>query len=61
MTIITNGINNKKSDLIKYSIASLSKNMRMKRIAKAFFNKLLDTQSGMVMRSMQAWKSLPSK
>jgi hypothetical protein len=33
----------------------------MKRIAKAFFNKLFDTQSGMVMRSIQAWKSVPSK
>lgn len=41
INIMTNGISNKKSDLIKYAIASLSKNMRMKRIAKSFFNKLM--------------------
>lgn len=61
VSIISNGINNKKSDLIKYSIASLSKNMRMKRIAKSFFNKLMDTQSGMVIRAIQTWHGLPSK
>lgn len=61
VSIITNGIGNKKSDLVKYAIASLSKNMRMKRIAKSFFNKLMDTQSGMVIRAIQAWHGLPSK
>lgn len=61
VSIITNGISNKKSDLIKYAIASLSKNMRMKRIAKSFFNKLMDTQSGMVIRAIQNWHGLPSK
>jgi hypothetical protein len=61
VTIITNGISNKKSDLIKLSIASLTKNMRMKRIAKAFFTKLLDTQFGKVMKAVQAWHSIPSK
>lgn len=33
----------------------------MKQIAKAFFNKLMDTQAGMVIKSIHQWKSLPSK
>lgn len=59
--ILNRSINGKKSDLIKISIKNLHKNMRIKQISKAFFNKLLDTQSGMVMRAIQVWNSLPDK
>ena len=61
VAVLTNGISNKKEDLVKRSILSLHKNLRMKQIAKAFFNKLMDTQAGMIIKGVQAWRGLPPK
>ena len=46
---------------MKRSVLSLHKNLRMKQIARAFFNKLMDTQAGMVIKAAQAWRNLPPK
>lgn len=61
LNILNRKLSSQKSHLIQYCLKSLHKNMRMKQISKSFFNKLLETQSGMVMRVIQVWQSLPNK
>ena len=61
VSILEQATGNKKSDLIKASVSALHKNLRIKKICKSFFNKLLDTQCGMTMKAIQAWHNLPSK
>ena len=61
INLLNRKLSSQKSHLIQCCLKNLHKNMRMKQISKSFFNKLMETQSGMVMRAIQAWHSLPNK
>ena len=61
ISILQNGLCSKKESLIKKVVVALHKNLRIQKISRSFFSKLLDTKCGMTMKALQAWQSLPSR
>lgn len=61
IAIIENAIGNEHRNKLKEIVKLFHLNYSITKIGRNFFNKLLQTKSGMTVKAFEVWKSLPDK
>lgn len=61
ITLIEGAIGNERRSKLKEAVKMFHLNYSIARIGRNFFNKLLQTKSGMTVKAFEIWKNLPEK